>query len=123
MTILVADDDPGVCSMLSRILRYAGHAVFTATTGTAFLELMVREEVDLALLDAHLGDMNALDLLAHAQIQEMRVPIVVISGLADGQVAEGFLRAGAARVIEKPFDVGVIRSVVQDYMERLKPSG
>ena len=123
MRLLVADDDPGIGSMLSRVLQAEGHTVLTASTGAAFQELMAKEKVDLALLDGQLGDMNALDLLASARVQEWDVPIVVISGLTEGQDAEGLLRAGAVRVIEKPFDIGLIRSVVQEYTEEPKARG
>ncbi|PYR35878.1 MAG: Fis family transcriptional regulator, partial [Acidobacteria bacterium] len=63
-TILVVDDEPGVRSALSGVLRDEGYTVDAVSTGEECLERLTRASVDLIILDVWLPGMDGLATLA-----------------------------------------------------------
>ena len=118
MRLLVVDDDPGICRMLGRILRVEGHVVLSAWTGAEALKMLESEEIDLVFLDYRLDDMDAPELLARMPGGPGSVPVIVMTGLKQDGDAMDVVDAGAARIVEKPFDINFIRRLVSEYAKR-----
>ena len=114
MRLLIVDDDSGICLMLSRVFSADGHSVQVASTGAEAFEVLNREPIDLVLLDYHLDDMDATAILGEARERGWEVPMIVMSGLGDHAVGEQALEHGAVEVIDKPFDLDVIRKMVKE---------
>jgi CheY-like chemotaxis protein len=82
-TILVVDDEPGICDFLKDLLQDAGHTVFTANNGEEGLKSIQKNHPDLVLLDMNMPKMNGAQL--YAKLAEMghgipETPILVLSG-------------------------------------------
>ena len=115
MKLLIVDDDPGICQMLTRVLRSDGCVVAVASSGAEAIDWLGREPADLVLLDYHLEDMEAPEVLARAQERGWEVPMIVMSGMGESEAVERARQGGAVEVIDTPFDLTAIRDLVKEH--------
>ena len=104
-TVLVADDDPDIQSLVVLGLERCGFDVLRASDGQEALELALSELPDLAVLDITMPKLDGCEvtrtLRAHAETAGM--PVILLSArVQDGDVARG-LEAGATEYVKKPF--------------------
>jgi len=100
--LLVVDADLQDRTAMTEILRAEGYVVdgvFTAAEAKACLSRMV---YDLMLVDIDLPDRSGLDLLAEVQLQEPGLPVILMSGQANVELARRALHLGASDFITKP---------------------
>lgn len=112
--ILVVDDEPDMCWMLSTILRAAGYSVDSAVLGSEALKLLGGAHYDAAFVDAKLADMDSIALLASMRQVSPGTQVVMISGYyypEDPAIAEGLDRALFLTFLAKPFDLDEVRRV------------
>ena len=74
------DDEPGVRTALTGVLRDEGYAVETVESGEACLERLTRGPVDLIVLDVWLPGMDGLATLARVRERQIDAQVVLISG-------------------------------------------
>jgi len=103
-TVLVADDDAAIRSLIAELLDEAGYTVLEADCGRQALRLADEYVPAVVLVDHRLPDMSGLDLLERLRSRPASryIPIIVVSGVAH-QLADG--NHGADRVLSKPFDI------------------
>jgi two-component system, NtrC family, nitrogen regulation response regulator NtrX len=104
-TILVVDDEPGVRSALSGVLRDEGYTVEAVSTGEACLERMTRGSVDLIVLDVWLPGMDGLATLARLRERQVDAQVVLISGHGNIESAVRAIKMGAFDFVEKPLSL------------------
>jgi two-component system cell cycle sensor histidine kinase/response regulator CckA len=104
-TVLVVEDEPSVRDFAQRVLESAGFQVRSAADGREALELFVRHGPELVavLLDLTMPRMDGLEVLRHLRGLSAKVPILVMSGYREVDVAPRLAGLGATRVIQKPF--------------------
>ena len=104
-TILVADDDPDIQSLVVLRLERSGYRVLSASDGEQALDIALREHPDLAVLDITMPKLDGLEvtrnLRAHDETSEMPV-ILLTARVQEDDVANG-LDAGATDYMKKPF--------------------
>jgi two-component system KDP operon response regulator KdpE len=100
--VLVVDDDPQLLQALGITLRARNYTVVLARGGREALAAAAAQEPDLVVLDLGLPDLDGVGVI-HALRGWSRVPIVVLSGRADGTDKVGALDAGADDYVTKPF--------------------
>ncbi len=121
--ILLVDDEPDMCWALANILRPAGYAVTTTTSGIEALELLAQEHYAAAFVDAKLPDLDGLEL---ADLIGQRTPhtaVVLVSGYfyrEDNTITEGLQQKLFIGFIAKPFDLREVRLMARQAIE---PSG
>ena len=101
-TILIVEDDIGVGRLQQRQLERSGYQVETVGTGAEALARVSRGGIDLVILDFRLpDDMTGLDV--HAKLKEAGedVPVILVTGFSDEQVAIQALRAGVRDFVSK----------------------
>lgn len=102
-TILVVEDDAEVRSLVKRCLEDDAFEVWTVSTGAAAFSLSERLDIDLAIIDLRLPDLDGLVLVRQFS-ERLGIPVLVLSGLGEPwQRIEG-LEAGADDYLPKPFD-------------------
>lgn len=79
--ILVVDDEPQICELLSIYLRRQGYEVFTAGTSAATLAIVKDKPVDLVVLDIGLAQEDGLKLLAQLKAEYPQVRVVMLTGM------------------------------------------
>lgn len=103
-SILIVDDETGVCDVLERWLSREGHDCEVAFSGKSALERLDQGTFDVMLLDITLPEMSGLDVLAHARQAQPDMSVVMVSGAADDEAARTCMALGAHSFILKPFN-------------------
>ncbi|MGB7219700.1 MAG: sigma-54 dependent transcriptional regulator [Vicinamibacterales bacterium] len=117
-TILVVDDEPGVRTSLTGVLRDEGYAVEAVATGEACLERMTRSPVDLILLDVWLPGMDGLATLTRLRERQVDTPVVLISGHGNVESAVRAIKLGAFDFVEKPLSLEKTVLVVRNALRQ-----
>ena len=104
-TVLLVDDDPGVCSFVRRALKAEGYEVFCAHTAAEAEELLGDEELsmDLVLLDVGLPDRTGWDVLQRLRAAGDATPVVFLSAQHEVPDRVRGLELGADDYLQKPF--------------------
>ncbi len=110
--ILIIDDEPTLCQVLSRILREMGHEVVSAHDAATGLEAARGEAFDLVFLDVRLPDGSGLDILPELRQTASQPEVIIITGDADADGAELAIKNGAWDYLKKPVTPQNIRLVV-----------
>lgn len=104
--ILCVDDDASSVQLISDMLANMGHQAISAASGAEALRLLQQEPVDLILLDILMPQMDGYEtcrrILAHPAWQ--RIPVIMVTALADRDARLNGLGAGAIDIIIKPVD-------------------
>lgn len=103
-TVYVVDDDPGVCAGLRILLRSAGYEVETFTSARQFLTAIDSRREGCLLLDVRMPGMSGLELQRQLIDQDIPLPVIIITGHGDIQMAVHAVQAGAVDFLEKPVD-------------------
>lgn len=116
--ILVVEDNPAIAAVFVAALEDAGYAVESTSTGAAGLAALLRGDVELALVDLSLPDINGAELAVQARAAGSKTPIIAVSGvmplIAEDRIAE----AGFAGTFAKPVRLSVLLAAVA---EKLPP--
>lgn len=103
--VLIVDDDPTICQIVSALLRFEGYQVETAPDGRAALQRIGLFTPDVVLADVNMPHLNGFELLAalRADPALAQVRVVLASGLTDGAPGTGQALGQADARIVKPF--------------------
>ncbi len=115
-TILVVDDEQLIRWSLAERLRSDGHHVLEAGTGQAGLDL-VREGVDLVLLDFKLPDIDGVSVLRQIKEQDPDTLVILLTAYATVDTAVEAMKIGAYHFANKPFNLDDISSLVARALE------
>jgi DNA-binding NtrC family response regulator len=108
--ILVVDDDPAICRIMSDLLMLDGHLVHLATSTGDAIELVRMRYFDLIFLDFYLPEMTGDKLLAIIKRNHPRQRVVLMSG------QKPFPRQGQADfIIKKPFTADMLRDCITKF--------
>ena len=110
--VLVVDDDPSVGAMLRDLLIELGYVVKHAGGGAEALQLVPVFEPHVVLLDLLMPEMSGVEVLDHLRRDYPTVPVIMVTGNDDEEVARRALEAGAFDYVCKPFTLEVLGRVV-----------
>src|SRR4051812_35983675 len=103
--ILIVDDEAGVRSALSGVLRDEGYTVEAVESGEACLDRAIRTSYDAIVLDIWLPGMDGLATLTRLQERRVDAPVVMISGHGNIESAVRAIKMGAFDFVEKPLSL------------------
>jgi len=101
--LLVVEDDGELRQALADTLELAGYAVLTAEDGSAALQLLEREPVDLVVSDVNMPGLDGIDLLRAVQRQLPQLPVLLMTAYASISKSVEAMRCGAVDYLVKPF--------------------
>ena len=110
--VLVVDDEPQVVDMLRELLVELGYTVETAGHGAEALGRVPEFEPDVVLLDLQMPGLSGLQVLEQLRRGHPGLPVVIVTGNADADVARSTLARGAFDYLRKPFQFDVLARVV-----------
>ena len=102
-TVFVIDDDPAVRESLQWLIESVGLNVETYSTAQGFLDAFDRDRPGCLVLDVRMPGISGLDLQDQLASQQVRIPVIIITGHADVPMAVRAMKAGVVDFIEKPF--------------------
>ena len=117
--ILIVDDEKDIRQLISDILKDEGHSTRLAANSTECINEINLAPPDLLILDIWLKDshMDGIDILKIAQRDNPEVPVVIISGHGNIEIAVAAIKQGAYDFIEKPFNTDQLLVVINRAME------
>ena len=104
-SVLIVDDEAGLCSVLASALRGAGWRVEAVESGEDCLERVARRSFDVILLDVRLPGLDGLATLEALREQRVESHVIVMSGHGNIESAVRAIKMGAFDFIEKPFSL------------------
>jgi len=119
-TILVADDDRAIRTVLSQALGRAGYDVQCTSNAATLWRWISNGEGDLVITDVVMPDENGLDLLPRIKKIRSDLPIVVMSAQNTLMTAVKATERGAYEYLPKPFDLNELKTVIERALNRPK---
>ena len=104
--ILIIDDNADIRNIINDLIIEAGYKTRLAANYNQALNEIDKKLPDVAIIDVKLdkGDNDGLELLSHIKTKDKNIPVIIITGHANIEMAIIALKAGAFEFIEKPFN-------------------
>ncbi len=104
--ILIIDDNSDIRFILDELIKEAGYKTRVAANFNQALSEIDKKLPDVAIIDVKLdkGDNDGIQLLDHIKKKNTDIPVIMISGHANIEMAVNSLKSGAFEFIQKPFD-------------------
>lgn len=115
----IIDDEDGVRRSASFMLKTSGFAVRCWESGVAFLKEVRHAELGCILLDIRMPEMGGLEVQAALNERGVAMPIIVLTGHGDVEIAVKAMKAGAIDFLEKPFDADLLLAAIQRGFDRI----
>ena len=117
--ILIVDDNADIRNSINDIILDHGYKTRLAANYNQALNEIDKKLPDVAILDVKLdkGDNDGIELLSHIRTKNKDIPVIIISGHANIEMAVKSLKKGAFEFIEKPFDLERLLNFVNRAVE------
>ncbi|MDJ0859336.1 MAG: sigma-54 dependent transcriptional regulator, partial [Dinoroseobacter sp.] len=117
--ILIIDDERDIRELISDILKDEGYATRAVGNADDCMAAIEEDPPGLMILDIWLKDsnMDGIDILVRVKRERPEIPIVIISGHGNIEIAVAAIKQGAYDFIEKPFNIDQLLVVVKRAME------
>jgi RNA polymerase sigma factor (sigma-70 family) len=117
--VIVVDDDPSICTALSRLFRSCGYEVRTFESARQFLDAATSDDGPCCLvLDVRLPDLTGLDLQKELLERDCWMPIVFITGHGDIPMSVKAIKRGAVDFLPKPVDDEDLLTAVREALRQ-----
>ncbi len=119
--ILIVDDNSDIRNILNELIIDAGYKTRIAANYNQALSEIDKKMPDVAILDVKLdkGDNDGIELLSHIKSKNKNVPVIIITGHANIEMAVNSLKHGAFEFVEKPFDQTRLLNFISRAVENL----
>lgn len=111
--ILIIDDESFICENVERILSDEGYQVCSAASGLEARDIVLANDIDLALLDLNLGMEDGIDVLKALKEIDPDLLVIIITGYGSVESAVDALKLGAYHYMKKPFKADALRVIVK----------
>jgi two-component system, LuxR family, response regulator FixJ len=111
--IYVVDDDEAIRRSLSFLLKTSGYVVRLFEGGIAFLKEAADLPPGCVLLDVRMPDIDGLEVQRELRARGVMLPVVIMTGHGDIDMAVAAMKAGASDFIEKPFEKAALLGCVE----------
>ncbi len=120
--ILIVDDNVDIRNILNELIIDAGYKTRVAANYNQALSEIDKKMPDVAILDVKLdkGDNDGIELLSHIKSKNKDVPVIIITGHANIEMAVNSLKHGAFEFVEKPFDQARLLNFITRAVENIK---
>jgi DNA-binding response OmpR family regulator len=110
--VLIVDDEANITAVVEEHFTSLGYDVDVAHHGAAALIQAAAIRPDVVLLDVNMPEVSGDRVLDRLHAIDPTVPVVMLTGNADEELARGFLRRGALDYVAKPFQLATLERVV-----------
>ena len=120
--ILIIDDNTDIRNIINDLIIEAGFKTRLAANYNQALNEIDKKLPDVAIIDVKLdkGDNDGLELLSHIKNKDKNIPVIIITGHANVEMAIKALKSGAFEFIEKPFNQERLLNFINRAIENVK---
>lgn len=104
----MVDDESGVRTGLTRLLRSAGFESAAYSGGAEFLEHLATTQPDCLILDLRMPQMDGFELLDRLAESGRTIPVVVLTSFPSAETRRRAFEAGVVRFLEKPAELDTL---------------
>jgi PAS domain S-box-containing protein len=117
-TLMLVEDEEMVALISDQMLTRLGHKVFLARSGPDALSIFQEhhEKIDLVILDMIMPGMNGAETFERLKAIDPKVNVLLSSGYALNDQAEGILRSGCRGFIQKPFTIDQLSQKIREVL-------
>ena len=117
--ILIVDDEKDIRELVSDILIDEGYTTQLAANSEDTFKSIEKSKPKLIILDIWLKEskLDGIDILKHVKLNNPDIPVVIISGHGNIEIAVAAIKQGAYDFIEKPFNIDQLTVVIARAME------
>lgn len=115
-SILLVDDEESITSSIESVIStiFENAQIHIARNGKQGLNLYTTVHPNLVIVDYQMPEMNGLEFIKAAKSINDEVPIIVLTAHGDKNVSIQFLKEGAYRYIDKPFDIEEFQYLIEE---------
>ena len=120
--ILIVDDNTDIRNIINDLITDAGYKTRLAANYNQALNEIDKKLPNVAIIDVKLdkGDNDGLELLSHIKNKDKNIPVIIITGHANVEMAIKALKSGAFEFIEKPFNQERLLNFINRAIENVK---
>src|SRR6266508_201175 len=119
--VLVVDDEPRVMSILSEMLQHFGYEASSAVSAEDAIAAMATVQPHVVFLDLQLPGISGLEALAYFREHYPTVPVIIVTGNNEQEMARQARDHGAFEVIGKPFSLTALKTLLARAMKLVPP--
>ncbi len=116
--ILLAEDDPSIRQALSDALELSGYQLILAEDGQYAIEALMRENVDLVLLDVSMPRKSGFEVLQYIAKEQIGTPAIMLTAKGEEEDRIMGLKLGADDYIVKPFSIRELLARIEAVLRR-----
>lgn len=116
--LLIVDDMEAMRMALEDALRFQGYDVVSVASAEEALELLRSEQFDLLLTDQAMPGLSGIELAEHTARIHPDMPIVLLTGHTDVELAKASLQRGASDFVTKPINIRELPIVIERNLTR-----
>jgi DNA-binding NtrC family response regulator len=115
--ILIVDDEETVRYSFKKLFRDPDCVISEAANGLEALSSIKKDMPDLVLMDIEMPGLGGLDAIQRIKAINPQLPVIIITAFGTSERVIGAMKYGAYEYLEKPFDVGRLKEVVNEALE------
>ena len=112
--LLIIDDETDLCTLFKKIFEAEGHFVQTTTNAKEGILKARQAQPNLIFLDLKMPGMDGIACLKKLRQVSKRSKIIVLTGFGTLKTAQEALKLGAYDYASKPFDLDLIRQLIEE---------
>ena len=116
-TLLVADDDASIRSLLKQMLSDEGFAVVEASTGIEVVEKVKETSPDLVIMDVRMPELDGIEALSRVKASNPKTAVLIMTAFGSSNAAIRAMELGAFDYITKPFELDKISHSVKRVLD------
>jgi two-component system, NtrC family, response regulator AtoC len=116
-TILVADDDAAIRSLLRQVLQEDGYLVHEAATGVEVVDMVKQESPDLVIMDVRMPELDGIEALSRVKATNPKTAVLIMTAFGSSNAAIRAMELGAFDYVTKPFELDKIDHQVTKVFE------
>lgn len=114
--ILFVDDEPSIRSITKFFMKSRGYDCLIAASGQEAIDFLGQDEkVKIMFLDLMMPGINGFDVLEYIKNKDIKIPIIVQTGVLDKKDIDKALSLGAINYIIKPYDKAALFTLIEKY--------
>src|SRR5437762_5875710 len=116
-TLLVADDDASIRSLLEQLLSEEGFTVLEASTGTEVVDKVKESSPDLVIMDVRMPELDGIEALSRLKASNPKTAVLIMTAFGSSNAAIRAMELGAFDYITKPFELEKISHTVKRVLD------